>query len=81
MERQRHRRLARLSGQSGVIGAENSPRSIISGSSSSAHSDEEQKNLLMRGFGGFGMGTQRRKNVDETHDLLLQPNRPNIQAV
>ncbi|KAG7353604.1 hypothetical protein IV203_034872 [Nitzschia inconspicua] len=80
MERQKQRRLARLSGQSGAIGAENSPRSIISGSSS-AHS-EEQRNLLLGGFDrGINLGTQRRRNPDEAPDLLLNTNRPNIQAV
>jgi type II secretory pathway pseudopilin PulG len=80
MERQRQRRLARLSGQSGVIGFasdNNSPRSIISGSSSS----EEQRNLVFGGMYPTPTGTQRRKYADETPDLLLHPNKPNIQAV
>jgi hypothetical protein len=77
MERQRQKRLARLSGQHGVIGTE-SPKSTISGASST-HSDE-QRHLL----GGFGSvqpqqqsGTSRRRNFEEP-DLL---SRANIQAV
>jgi type II secretory pathway pseudopilin PulG len=74
MERQKQKRLARLSGQSGVVvGEDYSPRSIISGGSS--RSGEEQRNPLLS-----GMGTQpRRRNADE--DLLSQPNKPNIMAV
>mmetsp|Transcript_7593 Transcript_7593/g.12029 ORF Transcript_7593/g.12029 Transcript_7593/m.12029 type:complete len:131 (+) Transcript_7593:251-643(+) len=89
MERQRQRRLARLSGHknNGVLGdqeSSSSPRSTISGASS-AHS-EEQRNLLLGGiapFGGGGGGIlpggSRRRNVDEAPPDLL--NRPNIQAI
>lgn len=95
MERQKQRRLARLSGQSGAIGVTgfdeetNSPQSIISGSSST-HSGGEQGNPLLggAGFGASGgggnisLGTHRRaRYADETPDLLLHPDRPNVQAV
>lgn len=68
MERQKQRRLARLSGQSGAIGvgfdddevgATTSPQSIISGSSSTHSGDAEQGNPLLGGGGGgagFGGG-------------------------
>jgi len=68
MERQRQKRLARLSGNAGngVVGADDSPRSDQS--TTSSHFHDEQQNLLM-GSRANGGPARRRPNGDE--DALL----------
>ena len=69
MERQKHKRLARLSGHrgNGVVGLD-SPRSDQSTASTQFH--DEQQDLLMMGGRTTNMGTRRRTN-DEIQDSLL----------
>ena len=73
MERQKHKRLAKLSGHrgNGVIGID-SPRSDHSTASTQFH-DEHQQDLLMMG-GRTTMGTRRRTNDDIQDSLLLDVN-------
>jgi hypothetical protein len=74
MERQKQRRLARLSGHAGngVVGLD-SPSSNQS-TASSSHPSEEQHNLL-GGWGGQGatmkQQTARRRNMEDNTDSLL----------
>lgn len=73
MERQRHKRLARLAGNgNGVVGIE-SPGSDFS-SSPSGIMDEEQQHLLTGNRMSVDVGTRRRPVEGTTTSLLLDVN-------
>jgi hypothetical protein len=75
MERQKQRRLARLSGNAGngVVGLENSSPLSSNHSTASTQFNEEQQNLLMGNWTNTGSGPARRRQAGDD-DLLFDVN-------
>ena len=71
MERQRQKRLARLSGQSGAVAEDYSPRSTYSGASSRSGggSGGEQRNALLSGIPSAG--TQQCKSTSSLVQVIF----------
>lgn len=82
MERQKQRRLARLSGNAGngVVGLENSSPLSSNHSTASTQFHEEQQNLLMGNWTNTSSGPARRRQAGED-DLMLDVNDTGPRAI